>query len=296
MIEKVKNGEIVLSRPARASGTDLTLTVTAGPGNVPANEVQKLTVGATTGTYALEFQSPRPDSSKHTTGPISAAASHEEVQAALEGLSNIGAHNVSVSGGPGDASGSTPYRIEFLGRYSDSDLSPLRITSASLSGGAAEANVTTLAEGGGALETCTSVCAGENKEQDAFENGAGYDEGENPGQLRASDEIAVDNDPGTLAEPNPSYGDVYVVDQRNFRVEKYSPTGEFLLMFGGEVDKTKTANSTTGTGIADEILHCRRPQRRRHLRRRRPRHRALPLLRRKPPHRRRRVFCGQVLG
>jgi DNA-binding beta-propeller fold protein YncE len=35
-----------------------------------------------------------------------------------------------------------------------------------------------------------------------------------------------------------SSGDVYVVDRSNFRVQKFSPDGEFLLMFGGDVNKT----------------------------------------------------------
>ena len=65
--------------------------------------------------------------------------------------------------------------------------------------------------------------------------------------------------PGGLRTFDPSYGDVYVVDQRNFRVEKYGPEGEFLLMFGGEVDQTTdadvctaadlTAGDTCGAGI-----------------------------------------------
>ena len=38
---------------------------------------------------------------------------------------------------------------------------------------------------------------------------------------------------------DPSYGDVFVVNARRYRIEKYSPTGELILMFGGEVDKTK---------------------------------------------------------
>jgi hypothetical protein len=33
-------------------------------------------------------------------------------------------------------------------------------------------------------------------------------------------------------------GDVYVFDAHNLRVQKFSPSGEFLLAFGGEVDKT----------------------------------------------------------
>jgi hypothetical protein len=57
-------------------------------------------------------------------------------------------------------------------------------------------------------------------------------EGSHPGQFNFADEIAVDNDPAS-----PSYGDLYVVDQRNFRVEKFDREGHFLLMFGGGVDK-----------------------------------------------------------
>ncbi len=66
---------------------------------------------------------------------------------------------------------------------------------------------------------------------------AGIEEGAGPGQLIGPDELAVDNDPASA-----SYGDLYVVDQRNFRVEKFGPEGEFLIAFGGEVDKTTGAN------------------------------------------------------
>jgi hypothetical protein len=45
--------------------------------------------------------------------------------------------------------------------------------------------------------------------------------------------IAVDNDPAS-----PSHHDVYVVDYSNLRVEKFDPSGNFLLAFGGGVDKT----------------------------------------------------------
>ena len=50
--------------------------------------------------------------------------------------------------------------------------------------------------------------------------------------------VAVDNDPLSA-----SYNDVYVVDDRNHRVEKFGPSGEFLLMFGGHV------NATTGADV-----------------------------------------------
>jgi hypothetical protein len=45
--------------------------------------------------------------------------------------------------------------------------------------------------------------------------------------------LAVDDDPLSA-----SAGDVYVVDDENFRVQKFGPSGEFLLMFGGGVDET----------------------------------------------------------
>lgn len=52
--------------------------------------------------------------------------------------------------------------------------------------------------------------------------------------------IAVDT---TLGRP--SSGDVYVGDPNNHRVEKFSASGNFILMFGKDVNKTKVeANST----------------------------------------------------
>ncbi len=44
--------------------------------------------------------------------------------------------------------------------------------------------------------------------------------------------VAVDNELGSL-----SYGDVYVVDWGNNRVEKFDSEGKFLLMFGGDVNE-----------------------------------------------------------
>ena len=46
--------------------------------------------------------------------------------------------------------------------------------------------------------------------------------------------LAVDNSGG------PSDGDIYVTDPSNARVEKFSPAGALLLMFGQEVNKTKS--------------------------------------------------------
>src|SRR5205085_131191 len=56
----------------------------------------------------------------------------------------------------------------------------------------------------------------------------------NPYPLGSELNVAVDNSGGASA------GDVYVSDRGNARVEKFSPAGELLLMFGKDVNKTKT--------------------------------------------------------
>jgi hypothetical protein len=71
-----------------------------------------------------------------------------------------------------------------------------------------------------ALQVCTTTCR-------AGIAGAGA------GQLDRPSGVAVDNDPSSS-----SFHDVYVLDLRNFRVDKYSPAGAFLLTFGKGVDHT----------------------------------------------------------
>ncbi len=61
----------------------------------------------------------------------------------------------------------------------------------------------------------------------------------NPYPLSDPADVAVDNSTG------PSQHDIYVSDPANHRVEKFSPTGEFILMFGKDVDKTTGANVCT---------------------------------------------------
>jgi hypothetical protein len=58
-------------------------------------------------------------------------------------------------------------------------------------------------------------------------------EGAGAGQFTfySADGVAVDNSLGL------SQGDVYVEDLRNERIEKFKPNGEFVLAFGGEVNK-----------------------------------------------------------
>ncbi len=90
-----------------AVGADVVAT---GPGNAGASEVQTLTVKATSGTFTLTF-------SGQTTSPLAFNASAGAVQSALNALSTVGGvgGSVAVSGGPGDATGTSPYTITFGG-------------------------------------------------------------------------------------------------------------------------------------------------------------------------------------
>ncbi len=57
------------------------------------------------------------------------------------------------------------------------------------------------------------------------------------GQFNGVNAIAVDNDPFS-----PSFGAIYVMEERGYRVQKFSPAGSFLMMLGGEVNKTTKGN------------------------------------------------------
>lgn len=78
-----------------------------------------------------------------------------------------------------------------------------------------------VADGSNELQTCTTTC---------FKGLAGS----GAGQLNAPNGVAVD-----------SNGDVYVFEKENLRVQKFDSEGHFLLMFGGEVNKTTNADICT---------------------------------------------------
>jgi DNA-binding beta-propeller fold protein YncE len=81
------------------------------------------------------------------------------------------------------------------------------------------------------LQTCTTATGchpslAQNQYQDLADlNG--------DGELGFAEGITVDNDPRSS-----SHRDVYVIDISNHRVQKFSPNGKFLLMFGKEVNTT----------------------------------------------------------
>jgi hypothetical protein len=78
--------------------------VTVTPGADPTAEVHQLSVAASGGTFTVTF-------GDQTTGSLAYNVIHADLQTALVGLSNVAPGDVVVSGGPGDATGSTPYLL-----------------------------------------------------------------------------------------------------------------------------------------------------------------------------------------
>jgi hypothetical protein len=100
------------------------------------NEVQQVTVDATSGTWTLTFLG-------QITSTIQSEATAATVQSRLEALSNIDVGDVSVTGGAGG-----PYTVTFEGRYAAKDAAQLLAQDVSLSGGARSIAVTTTRQGG----------------------------------------------------------------------------------------------------------------------------------------------------
>lgn len=110
------------------------ITMTGSPTDIPAlpvdpraptlymgsstttNKVTTLAIAGATGTYVLTFDG-------LSTGAIAVGASTATVQAALQGLANIGANNVTVTGTPG-----TSYTITWTGALAGVDVSLLTIS------------------------------------------------------------------------------------------------------------------------------------------------------------------------
>jgi hypothetical protein len=88
-------------------------------------------------------------------------------------------------------------------------------------------------DGKNELEECTVTCR------------AGI-EGAGAGQFTGPLGVAIDNNSAST-----SYGDLYVTDNQNHRVEKFDSAGHFLLMFGKEVNLSTKGNVCTSAESAD---------------------------------------------
>lgn len=193
------------------------------PGAV--NEQQEVRVRAAHGQFRLTFGAGGPGVSE--TGDLKFNATAAEVETALNALTDIstGGGTVTVTANPGNPDGATPYvyivtfKGSFAGTNVTTQLSAVNGTEP-LSGGIPSTTLeaSTLANGtpgGTGLEDCTTESGCK-----IGTNGSGI------GQLNNPLGVAID-----------ANRDVYVIDFSNRRVQKYNSAGEFLLMFGGGVDK-----------------------------------------------------------
>jgi hypothetical protein len=200
------------------------------PGAV--NEQQEVIVKATAGQFRLTFGA-------SSTGDLEHDSAAAEVETALNGLASLSGGSVSVQSGPSDLA-STRYLISFSGgSLAGTNVSQLTGSNGTtpLSGATpfSSAAVVTRADGtpgGTGLEACTA------------ESGckAGL-AGVGVGQLRGARGIAVSADGNIYLSES---AETFPEDQR---VQAFDPSGRFLLMLGGEVNKTTKADICTA---ADE--------------------------------------------
>ncbi len=215
----------------RAFGYDV---VASGPDDSSNDAVRSVTVKANGGAFTLTVNSSCPTCNQSTTAPIPFDATPGAVGAALNSLAAITTvgGKVSVTGGPGEASGSNPYLITFGGSFSGDVAPPLSASAGSaLSGGLTNSlgssSVTTgeVTEGGG-MEICNTpvdVC-----KYATSGSGAAFDSINGPKALAIA--------------PN---GDVVATDPGNRRVEEFTDDGDFVRAFGQDVVASGPGDSSS---------------------------------------------------
>lgn len=115
------------------------------------DEVQSITVDATGGTFTVTFDGEGPTSA--IAFDVTAAA----LKTALETLDTI--DNVTVTGGPGDSGGTTPYVVTFKGKRAGESLALMTTNAASLTGGASTAVVAQTTDGSGGNRIVVTVAS-----------------------------------------------------------------------------------------------------------------------------------------
>jgi hypothetical protein len=194
-----------------------------GSGPDQANEVQAVRVGASGGTFTLGFGGA-------STVPIPYGASPATVEAALNGLGTLSA---SVSGGPGDASGSTPYLVTFTGASGGIDQPLLDADGAGLLGKGI--SVYTTRSGATGFEICEPANGDHCK--------AGFVPSEaNFAADRAKEALAGGLFGMSGLAVDQSSGDLYVAADR--RVNRFSATGQFVSAFGQDVVRSGPDDSS----------------------------------------------------
>jgi hypothetical protein len=129
----IKNGAVTLK--GLAADTDYVLKGVV-------DEIQSVKIDATAGQFKLTFEAQQ-------TGNIAYNATAEKVREELEALSNIGAEEVEVTGGPGDSGGTKPYVVKFLGTLAGKNVAAMTVANGTtpLSGGGGAGTVSTTTQG-----------------------------------------------------------------------------------------------------------------------------------------------------
>lgn len=145
-----------------------------------------------------------------------------QLQAALNALPSIGGvgGSVTVTGGPGDETGSTPYLVDFGGSLAGEDVPLLDSSIKGLIGGTPAVEASEIAKGG-AFEVCVAADGDICKDGSASDGVGGVDGGMG---------IAVSPPDG-----NPATGTVFLADTGNSRVGTYSLDGTSPSSFGSGV-------------------------------------------------------------
>ena len=95
--------------------------------------------------------------------------------------------------------------------------------------------------------TVCTVASGDKCTEFELESGRGVFEAEpssEPGGFETPQSVAVDN-----YSAGSDYGDVYVADSYNNRVQVLTPAGVFVSMFGWEVNRTKVEEAEKGASV-----------------------------------------------
>jgi hypothetical protein len=212
--------------------------VASGPDDSTVNEVQRVTVKAEGGTFKLRLGT-NPFTGKEVESGETAAetaalpynASAAEVESALDVLSTIGGlgGSVTVTGGPGDVTGSSPYQIAFGGNLAGDFIPNLTPKGEGLTGAVHTVAVSVITPGG-----APEICVPANG--DVCKTGrSGTADGQFQQPRRP---LAVDGS-----------GNVWVGDQN--RVQVFAPDGTHLanVALPGHGETKALAVNPAGTKI-----------------------------------------------
>ena len=184
------------------------------------------------GTFGLRFPYPYASAYEEAPGgetpPLPYNATASEVETALEALPSIGGLGgaVKVTGGPGNATGSSPYEITFEGKLSGDEPPLINVQQTeensaaleqtpALTGSTHKITTKTLVEGGGP-EICRPLDGDACKAGGDFGSGANgtFSQWQTP-ETSALNLVAVD----------PTTQDIYVGDTD--RIQRFTPEGVY---------------------------------------------------------------------